>query len=102
MASRQHGRVKRQGISSPLRFQVDALRFERTNALSSAARSGPQANMPGSSGDLLLQRTGRLSRVRTKPPELSTRAAPAATSHSFLGVSVKVASAKPAQTKASL
>src|SRR5256885_3952944 len=102
MASRQHGRVKRQGISSPLRFQGDASRFWRTNALSSSARSGPQANMPGSSGDLLLQRTGRLSRERIKPPELSTRADPAATSHSFVGVRVNVASAKPAETKASL
>src|SRR6266700_3501833 len=53
-------------------------------------------------GDLLLHCRGELANVRTRPPALSTRAAPAATSHSCLGVNVNVASAKPAETKASL
>ena len=42
------------------------------------------------------------SKVLTKPPALCTNAAPATTSHSFLGVRVKVMSASPAETSASL
>src|SRR5215470_4394862 len=53
-------------------------------------------------GDLLLHRREEFSRVRATPPAFSTRAVPAATSHSCFGVKVNVASAKPAATRASL
>ncbi len=63
---------------------------------------GPEAKRPDSNGFLLLQRRGVFSSVLTNPPALNTRATPATTSHSFLGVKVKVTSASPAETSASL
>src|SRR6266513_649677 len=72
------------------------------SASSSFSRLGPHARRPEIRGDLLLHRNEELSNVRTNPPALSTRAAPAATSPSCFGVRVNVASARPADTKASL
>src|SRR6185369_6295072 len=74
----------------------------RISAVRSSFIYGPQAIRPDILGDRLLQRSGVSSSVLTKPQELSTRAAPAATSHSCFGVSVNVASSNPADTRASL
>ena len=51
---------------------------------SSFRRLGPLAISPLSSVFRLLQRNGRFSSVLKNPPPLTTSAAPAATSHSFL------------------
>src|SRR4051812_29615435 len=77
-------------------------RRESKSETSSLRNSGPQAIRPESKGFLLLQRSSVLPRVCTYPPALSTRAAPAATSHSCFGVRVKVTSAFPAATSPSL
>src|SRR5262245_19310052 len=53
-------------------------------------------------GFFWLHSSGAHSSLLTKPPPLSTNAAPAATSHSCLGVNVNVRSAKPAATRANL
>ena len=73
-----------------------------TKASSWSFRKGPLANKPESSGSRRLAVRLVFSRVLTKPPALRTKAAPATTSHSFLGVSVKVMSARPTETSASL
>src|SRR5580704_16765554 len=83
-------------------FRIAGAICSLTAARSSSRKYGPEASRPESNGFLLLQRKGVFSRVLTNPPALSTNAAPAATSHSFLGVRVKVTSASPVETSASL
>src|SRR4030095_14336802 len=56
----------------------------------------PLATKPGRSVFLLLNCRDEPARFRTEPPADSIRATPAATSHSFFGVSVQVASTWPA------
>ena len=77
-------------------------RYSFTRASNSSRRKGPPASRPESSGDFRLQSNGEFSSVLMKPPALVTRAAPPAMSQSCFGVSVKVISARPAETSASL
>src|SRR5215472_1328330 len=81
---------------------AEAGRCACTALHSSSRNHGPLASSPESNGFLRLHSRGALSSVLTKPPELATKAAPAATSHSFFGVSVKVMSARPAATSPNL
>src|SRR4029077_3958147 len=90
------------GILRSLERTEFAGKYSFTRASSSSRIDGPDARRPVSSGDLLLHRKIEFSSVLTKPPALLTNAAPAAISHSCFGLRVKVASARPAETSASL
>ena len=81
---------------------ADEFKCGSSKASRSLRKCGPPAIKPDNKGSRLFALKGDPFKVAAKPPALRTRAAPAATSHSFFGVSVNVMSARPADTSASL
>src|SRR5581483_3340054 len=77
-------------------------RYFITSLLSAAWSSGPAAMKPSSLTWRRLKRSGWPWMSVITPPASASSAAPEAISHSLLGVRVKVASALPAATRASL
>src|SRR5579872_6796976 len=97
------GQFTRCARNDKLIYRPVALGRQSPNSSSSGSfKLAPPATNPESRGERLLQARVAWSKVKTKPPALSTRAAPPATSHSCFGVNVKVASASPAETRANL